>query len=516
MGLLTTSALAMHRLCAWTALLVVLAGIAVTADLNEEAHAAAVADREMLMSVEEGAGGIDIDVDGDGKNRDGNDAPRKKMGYHSIPGFVLKHMGQENDAATVLDCEEMCDKEETCRSYSYNPKEKVCVWSIETIRYRLGWEFWSKVHELDAFGKWRHYGKYRSFPDIMYQEPGYHQYKNVNVKACQKHCNQDKKCKAFSYQPEKQRCFLADSGIHYDPNYTYYERLGMKPRKNVMDVADQQEALQNDEKNAKKAKRRRLIASIQEREDKNARTAHEMKMKGNARESRMKDGEKKHAEHRLNREKVLEKHDKRLAVLKERYNEGYFKAKGTAAEKKVKEKDIKKMRAKENDDKDKQKVQKHEMDNRKKNEEKKAKKERHAAQARLLKAKEKITKLKNDEAELEISKEERVLDIAKNLGLESSNAHAEEKENEKEKKFHHNMKEKKKIFKADTKAETAKRSAKAETNILDKLKIMTENRDYSSDKWALMGQNATASYTKAPTPAPPAKTRRRRRSKKRI
>lgn len=72
--------MAMHRVCAWTALLVVLAGIAVMADLNEEAHAVAVADREVLISVEEGAAGIDIDVNGDGKSRDGNDSPRKKMG----------------------------------------------------------------------------------------------------------------------------------------------------------------------------------------------------------------------------------------------------------------------------------------------------------------------------------------------------------------------------------------------------------------------------------------------------
>jgi len=495
------------RAACWSAALVVLVALAATADLRAEANAAMEPAEQVLLSMEEGAGGIDIDING----KSDKDAPRKKMGYNSIPGFVLKHMGQENDADTVIDCEELCDKEDTCRSYSYNPKEKLCVWSIETIRYRIGWEFWTKVHDLDAFGKWRHYGKYRSFPDIMYQEPGYKKFKGVNVKNCQKHCNEDKKCKAFSYQREKMRCFLADSGIHYDPNYTYYERLGMKPRKNVMDIADQQEALQNDEKNAKKAKRRRLIASIQEREDKNARTAHEMKMKGNARESRMKDGEKVQAQKRLSREKVLEKHDKRLAVLKEKYNEGYFKAKGIAAEKKVKEKDIKRMRAKENDDKDKQKAQKKEMDNRKKNEEKAAKKKRHAAEARLLKSKERITKLKNDEEQLEISKEERVLDIAKNLGLDASSAHTDVKENEKEKKFHYNMGEKSKIRKANQKADVAKGQAKTEKLMLEKPKRMTEDKQFDSDKWSINGQNATRSYTKPPTPAPVV-TRRRRRS----
>merc|ERR1711988_1817309 len=124
-------------------------------------------------------------------------------------------------------------------------------------------------------------------------------------------------------------------------------------------MEDLQEALQNEEKVAKVAKRKRLVASISEREDKNAETANEMRQKGNRRETKVKKNEKIHAENRLHREKINEAHDKRLARMKTVYNEGYFKAKGIAAEKKVKEKDIKKLRAKEQDDKDKRKEQMH-------------------------------------------------------------------------------------------------------------------------------------------------------------
>ena len=89
-------------------------------------------------------------------------------------------MGEESDTKTVLECEESCESREslrhplcepstltassaddTCRSYSFNDKEGICVWSVETIRYRIGWEFWTKVHDLDAFGQMQHYGKYR-------------------------------------------------------------------------------------------------------------------------------------------------------------------------------------------------------------------------------------------------------------------------------------------------------------------------------------------------------------------
>merc|ERR1711935_289316 len=362
--------------------------------------------------------------------------------------------------------------EETCRSYSYNSQGSLCVWSIETIRYRLGWEFWTKVHALDAFGKLRHYGKY--------QEPGYAKYKQVSVKNCQKHCNKDKKCKAFSYQPKKMRCYLADSGIHYDPNFVYFERRGMKPRKNIMDMEDQQEALQVQELAAKKAKRVRLVASIQEREDKNQRTAHEMKQKGNYRESEMKLGQKKHAEKRLAREKTLESHDKRLAAMNTVYNEGYFKAKGVTAEKKTKEKDIKGMRAKELEEKDARKETMHKQKHKKVREEKKFKVERHHAQSRLLVAKEKVTKLKNSDMELEIDKEERILDVAKNLALEKKDVHANEVENEKQKKFNTLMRKKKNIGELRHKVSIAKAAHKQEKVLLNHYQQMTEDKQYDS------------------------------------
>jgi len=338
------------------------------------------------------------------------------------------------------------------------------------------------VHELDAFGKLRHYGKYRSFPDIMYQEPGYAKFKQVSVKNCQKHCNADKKCKAFSYRHKKQSCYLADAGIHYDPDFVYYERRGMKPRPSAMDEEDRQDQLRVDEKAAKKAKRKRLVASISEREDKNQRTANEMENKGSRREMETKDAEKKHAIKRLAREKALEAHDKRLAAMKTEYNEGYFKAKGVAAEKKVKEKDIKKLKAREVEDKDKRKLQMKEAKNMKKHEESKMKKERHAAMQRLLKAKEKVTKLKNEDKELEIDKEERILDTAKNLALDKSEATEDAKEHEKETKYRVLDRKKQDISEMKHKVEIAKMSHKQEKKLLNHLKKMTENKEYDSDK----------------------------------
>merc|ERR1712196_545859 len=106
----------------------------------------------------------------------------------------------------------------------------------------------------------------------------------------------------------------------------------MPAKKNAMDEADKQEQIQADERSAKRAKRAHLVASMNKMEEENNRAMTEKKAM---------------AERRLQREKSLEKRDKRLAKMKSVYNEGYFKAKGVAAEKKSKEKDIKALKKKE-------------------------------------------------------------------------------------------------------------------------------------------------------------------------
>merc|ERR1719353_1844489 len=160
----------------------------------------------------------------------------------------------------------------------------------------------------------------------------------------------------------------------------------------------------------------------------------EMKLKSNRREIVSKKEEKAMAERRLQREKSLEKRDKRLAKMKSVYNEGYFKAKGVAAEKVSKEKDIKKLQSKEFSEKDKRKKEQERMSKRKKLDRKEKEKKRDAAKDRLVVAKEKMTKVKNAELELEIQKEDKVLDVAKNLELAKDGAHAQATMNEKDNK----------------------------------------------------------------------------------
>merc|ERR1711907_118100 len=133
----------------------------------------------------------------------------------------------------------------------------------------------------------------------------------------------------------------------------YYEKRDYKHQKSQMDIQDEQESLRAQEVAAKKGKRDRILESMRERRRKSDRTVREMRSKKVVRETALKKQSKQLAEKRLRREKAKEAHDKRMARMKSAYNEGYFKAKGVQAEKKLKEKKLKALRKQEKADKQK-------------------------------------------------------------------------------------------------------------------------------------------------------------------
>jgi len=390
--------------------------------------------------------------------------------YVQIPNFVLRHMGEEQKVRNQMACERICSSQKSCLSFSFRAKDRLCVWSIEALHYRYDWVFYTKVHELNAFGKWKHGGKYRSFPGIMYQEPGYKRFKGKTVAQCQKLCTKDEKCKAFSYHEGGERCYMADSGIHYDPQFMYFEKAAVKKRKSASDLEDRQEELQKQEKDAKKGKRDRILASMKKREKASKQTETEMRNKRMTREMSLKKKNQKVAKKRLKREKTLESRDKRLARMKAAYNEGYFKAKGVAAEKKTKEKDIKALRKKENAEKMSRVVEK-KLKKRQEIKKKKNKKiyERNVKKS-LVKAKEKLVKIKNNEIETEIAKEKKVLDVAKNLVVSKTEVHEDEVAKDKAKRAKMASIEQKKMHEMKVKTTKAKEDAKKQAKVLEKLK----------------------------------------------
>merc|ERR1711934_332688 len=137
---------------------------------------------------------------------------------------------------------------------------------------------------------------------------------------------------------------------------------------------------------------------------------------------------------------------------------------------------------KEYSEKDKRKKEQERMSKRKKLDRKEKEKKRDAAKDRLVVAKEKMTKVKNAELELEIQKEDKVLDVAKNLELAKDGAHAQSVMNEKDNKVDDLKKEDRKADEYKQKTLLKKELAKANKKQLAYLTRMSEDKRYDDHK----------------------------------
>merc|ERR1712216_963631 len=142
-----------YSMCACLAGMFVLLGGGSVAGLDQEIiQLTDTADE--LITIAEGEEAEKISVAVKGKSKIKSTAPK----YAQIPNFVLRHMAEEMKVANQDVCEKKCSKQKSCLSYSYRSKDKLCVTSIEALHYRYDWTFYTKVHEMDAFGKWKHKG----------------------------------------------------------------------------------------------------------------------------------------------------------------------------------------------------------------------------------------------------------------------------------------------------------------------------------------------------------------------
>jgi len=401
----------------------------------------AVEDLISFVGVE--AGQIDAALEGKSQ------IPNTKTEYATIPNFVFRHMAEEFTVPDASHCETTCSNNKDCRSFSYKQETEtrgLCVWSLMSMQYRVGWSFHSKTRELDAFGVWHHTDKFRSFPGLMFQEPGYTIHRDTSEVQCQKLCIEDVKCKSFSTNDEKQQCILGDNGVHYDNDFTYYEKLGLSQAKAGIEADEDEGRLLKDERAAKRGERDRIAGSMKKMEDEKKLTLKEI---GNKKAHTIEQSMQKHkvaAEAQLVREKKIERHEKKAAVLRVAYNEGYFKAKGIASEKKIKEKDIKALRTREAWEKD--QVQRAEEEKYKATMDEKDQKEveKREMATDVINAQQKLEEMKNRGLKAELDMGDNTMTHNKNLAI----AQEEELEN-----GAHDEKNQKKDALADGKHATA-------------------------------------------------------------
>lgn len=168
--------------------------------------------------------------DEEGEEEGGEEVPglKKKMnmgqgGYQVIPNFVYSHKAKKANVENREGCENVCDEQSDCHSFSYNAGMRTCMWSTKHLKFDSRFSFHMKETKMDDMGKMKSTGKYKKFDNFGFHEPGWR--KLISDEAgCRDLCEKINRCGAYSYRNYDQQCMLSGNGVKFDTDWVYYDR----------------------------------------------------------------------------------------------------------------------------------------------------------------------------------------------------------------------------------------------------------------------------------------------------
>jgi len=191
--------------------------------------------------------------------------------YNRIPWFKFAFMGRTYMKKSRGDCQSICNKYMGCKSYSYNYKEKKCIYSSESLQYDQNWRFYSKKHTT----KGKATGKYNMFPGMKFIDPSMEIRKGESAAECKYSCTKDAGCGSFSYSPTLLKCATSGKQIGYGAGWQYYE----KDLSNLVSPWKREQIEENSEKAKLKKSYLTDIKHIRKREKTNAKKELKLKAK---------------------------------------------------------------------------------------------------------------------------------------------------------------------------------------------------------------------------------------------
>lgn len=150
-----------------------------------------------------------------------SDGGSAQITYAAVPGFALQQ-GATSVAGKDKDgCAAVCTGEPTCKSFSYDAKAQTCLWSVDALNFDPAFVMKTKAHHSsNAFKEWR------TFEGLTYRATGWLKATGKTLDQCEDLCKKSTSCEALSYREEDMVCLLSPKGVHYAPDYTYYEKTG--------------------------------------------------------------------------------------------------------------------------------------------------------------------------------------------------------------------------------------------------------------------------------------------------
>merc|ERR1711861_53311 len=144
-----------------------------------------------------------------------------KVGYTTVPGYKYTYQSRTLTDKSRAECELVCSTYSSCKSFSYNAQDRVCIWSMSHIKYDPDFTMWAKL--LDPSGTY-HTHEYMQMPGMRVQDRDTAVIGDTSFEECKYACSKDESCKTFSFNKERSECMKTGIGIHFDDKWIYSEK----------------------------------------------------------------------------------------------------------------------------------------------------------------------------------------------------------------------------------------------------------------------------------------------------
>lgn len=140
-----------------------------------------------------------------------------KVSGMAVREHSLKFDGVPNGEA----CQIKCSLERTCKSCSYNLKERVCLTSKIAMGYSPDAVFYAKSSsDLSKGGQ----TQYHMYPGMFEQLAMLKAKANTTAEECELECSQDLNCMGYAFLEKTGLCAPSTAKLDYNPDFEYFEK----------------------------------------------------------------------------------------------------------------------------------------------------------------------------------------------------------------------------------------------------------------------------------------------------
>merc|ERR1712070_208741 len=119
-----------------------------------------------------------------------------------------------------MGCQTLCNREPNCKSFSFNPKEKKCLWSSDHLKYDPDFMLAIKPTSLEDKNYMELAGMYNS-------DNGWTKLESRSKEQCEETCNKGTSCKMYAFRQRDNLCMLTPNTLGLNEHFNYYEKEGV-------------------------------------------------------------------------------------------------------------------------------------------------------------------------------------------------------------------------------------------------------------------------------------------------